>query len=183
MTHASQFRTRQSWKPDLTSNRKADKTTLLLLSLRLSALSAPQHGPQQVGHSRSPEGLFFRRTDVAQRPGWPPCAQSRGQTRCGGWFARLRRGRAVKCSSTLPPTLLFQLKFSPTPENCLPAPNGATPPPGRGHVAHRRAFPQRPSNIRHGFPAPTPRGRKPCLRHTAGTRRSNPRTQGDSIVH
>lgn len=59
-----------------TSNRKADKTTLSLLSLRLSALSASQHRPQQVGHSRSPRGLFSGETDTAQGPSCPPAAHN-----------------------------------------------------------------------------------------------------------
>lgn len=171
MTHASQFGTRQSWKPDLTSTEKQTRQRCSLLSLHLSALSTPQHCPQQVGHSRGSKGLFFSgRTAAAQRLGCPPTPPTQSRhPQIGGGRGRLGKERAVKRSSTLPPPVPFLLK--------------SPPPLGKGHLAHHKAFSKRPSNFGYRFSAQKPPGRKPCLKHRTGTRRSNPRTLGDSAVH
>lgn len=97
--------------------------------LSLSALSAPQCRPQQVGLSQSPEGLFSGRTDAAQRPSWPPAHKPGTDRQAGPGRGRGRgRGRLVKkhaLESWRNPSLPSQIEISPTPENWLPAPRGS----------------------------------------------------------
>lgn len=118
MTHASQLRTRQSWKPDLTSNRKAEDNVALAFTPFIGFISSPTQSPQ-VGHSRSPQGLSYGRLTQprGRAPPAPPRTISR-RTEKGGGCGRLCRGHAVKRSSTLP-SPAFPTKISPTPENCL----------------------------------------------------------------
>ena len=149
--------------------------------LSLSALSAPQRRPQQVGLCRSPEGLFSGRTDAAQRPSWPPAHNPRTDRQAGAGVGGKGRGRLAKehaLERWRNPSLPSQIEISPTPKNWLPGPRGSrfTSP----HTAHRRTFRPRPSNAGHWFPTPTPRGKKSCLRHRAGS--SNPGTLGDATL-
>lgn len=153
--------------------------------LSLSALSAPQRRPQQVGLSQSPGGTFLREDRRSPAAKLAPCAQTRdGQTGGAGGRGRAGRGRLLKKHAlwkaggtsllrprivTLPPQLL-----NPTQPQREPLHPQAevTQPIG--------TFRAKASNAGHWFPAPTSRGRKSCLRHRAGS--SNPGTLSDATL-
>lgn len=60
VTHASQLVTRQSWKPDLTCNVKADKTTsLFAFTPCIGSICAPTPSPAG-GTQSEPRGTFLR---------------------------------------------------------------------------------------------------------------------------
>lgn len=127
MTHASQFGTRQSWKPDLTSNRKADKTTMLFAftpfigSIYTPALSSA--GGTQSGL----QGTFFLwadcRSPEARLPPHPARAIPTPADRRGA-----RAPRKGTCCETLEhtsPSRPFPAKISPTPrQRSLSPPQG-----------------------------------------------------------
>lgn len=125
VTHAFQFGKRQSWKPDLSSKQKGRQDSAVL---SLSALSALQRRPQQVGLCRSPEGLFSGRTDAAQRPSWPPAHNPGTDRQAGAGVGGKGRGCLAKehaLERWRNPSLPFQIEISPTPKNWLPGPRGS----------------------------------------------------------
>jgi len=125
VTHASQFGTRQSWKPDLTSHRKGGQDDV---DLCFHSVYRLYQRPNTVPS----------RWDTVRAPGdFPPgrLTQPRGQAALPlHTIPRLprRRGAGVRAppkgtcleTLTLPPPYLPS-KIYPTPENCLPAPRGS----------------------------------------------------------
>lgn len=120
MTHAFQFGKRQSWKPDLSSNRKADKTELFLVyRLYLRPNAVPSRW-DSVGAPRdfSPED---RRSPAAKLA---PCAQSRdGQTGGAGVGGGVGGRRAMEpaLERWRNPSLPSQIEISPTPRELAPS--------------------------------------------------------------
>lgn len=99
-----------------------------LLSLHLSALSTPQHCPQQVGHSRGSKGRTFFlwadcRSQEARLPPHPARAIPTPADRRGA-----RAPRKGTCCETLEhtsPSRPFPAKISPTPrQRSLSPPQG-----------------------------------------------------------
>lgn len=129
MTHTFHFGKKAgNWISVPTERQTRQRCSLLLL--RLQALSAPQHRPQQVGHIRSPG---------AKLPTTPP---------------RASEGECPEMLGHASPS------FPPLPESPPPQRTawqlyvGAAPPSGGGHAAHGRTFPPKPSTFGHRFPDP-----------------------------
>lgn len=180
MTHASQFGTRQSWKPDLTCNRKADKTTMLFaFTPFIDSICASTPSPAG-GTQSGPRGTLFRVDCCNLEARLDPLRTIPRPTDRRG----ARAPRKGTCCETLEhllsPSPPFPTKIYPAPDNRLPSLKRSS------HSILRlrsRSPPQGvpEKDLEHQAQVSSPEA-KTKAGHRAGTPR-HPGTLGDSTVH